>query len=102
MRATWRVNLDTQERNQENKEGGRVLLGTSRAASFLMVPILSTFFFFFLKWTSTDTVKERKVAQSCLSLCNPMDYSLLGSSVHGTFQARILESVAISFCSRSS
>ena len=35
------------------------------------------------------------VAQSCPSLCNPMDYSLSGSSVHGILQARILESVAI-------
>ena len=32
----------------------------------------------------------------CLSLCNPMDCSLPGSSVHGIFQARILEWVAIS------
>ena len=30
-------------------------------------------------------------------LCGPMDYSLLGSSVHGISQARILEWVAISF-----
>ena len=37
------------------------------------------------------------VAQSCLTLCNPMDCSPLGSSVHGVFQARILEQVAISF-----
>ena len=29
-------------------------------------------------------------------LCNPMDYSLPGSSIHGIFQARILERVAIS------
>ena len=29
--------------------------------------------------------------QSCLTLCNPMDYSLSGSSVHGIFLARILE-----------
>ena len=36
-------------------------------------------------------------SQSCLSLCNPMDYSLPGSSVHGIFQARVLEWVAISF-----
>ena len=36
-------------------------------------------------------------AQSCPSLCNPMDYSPPGSSVHGIFQARILEWVAISF-----
>ena len=34
--------------------------------------------------------------QSCLILCNPMDYSLSGFSVHGIFQARILEWVAIS------
>ena len=31
------------------------------------------------------------VAQSCVTLCNPMDYSLPGSSVHGILQARILE-----------
>ena len=37
------------------------------------------------------------VAQSCPTLCNPMDYSLPGSSVHGILQARILEWVAISF-----
>ena len=36
------------------------------------------------------------VAQSCLTLCNPMDCSLPGSSIHGIFQARILEWVAIS------
>ena len=35
--------------------------------------------------------------QSCLTLCNPMDYSPPGSSVHGIFKARILEEVAISF-----
>ena len=38
----------------------------------------------------------RSVAQSCSTLCNPMDYSPPGSSVHGIFQARILEWVAIS------
>ena len=35
-----------------------------------------------------------KLLQSCLTLCNPMDYSLLGSSVHRILQARILEWVA--------
>ena len=35
--------------------------------------------------------------QSCLTLCDPMDCSLLVSSVHGILQARILEWVAISF-----
>ena len=35
-------------------------------------------------------------AQSCLTLCDPVNYSLPGSSVHGILQARILEWVAIS------
>ena len=43
-----------------------------------------------------------EVAQSCLSLCDPMDYSLPGFSVHGISQARILEWVAISFSRGSS
>ena len=38
-----------------------------------------------------------EVAQSCPTLCDPMDCSPSGSSVHGIFQARILESVSISF-----
>ena len=45
--------------------------------------------------------KWSEVAQSCLTLCNPMDCSLPGSSVHGIFQTRILEWVAISFSRRS-
>ena len=36
-------------------------------------------------------------AQSCRTLCNPMDCSLPGSSIHGISQARILEWVAVSF-----
>ena len=40
------------------------------------------------------------VTQSCLTLCNSMDYSLLGSSVHEIFQAEILEWVAISFLTK--
>ena len=40
---------------------------------------------------------ESEVAQSYPTLCNPMDCSLPGSSIHGLFQARILEWVAISF-----
>ena len=39
---------------------------------------------------------------SCLTLCDPMDGSQLGSSVHGIFQARILEWVASSFFRESS
>ena len=40
---------------------------------------------------------EREVAQLCLTLSDPMDYSLPGSSIHGIFQARVLEWGAIAF-----
>ena len=40
---------------------------------------------------------ESEVAQSCLTLSDPMDCSLPGSSVHGIFQARVLERGAIAF-----
>ena len=40
---------------------------------------------------------ESEVAQSCLTLSDPMDCSPPGSSVHGTFQARVLEWGAIAF-----
>ena len=40
--------------------------------------------------------------QSCLTLCNPMDCSPLGSFVHRIFQARILEWVAVPFFKGSS
>ena len=55
-------------------------------------------------WTGTDIgkVKWSEVAQSCPNLCDPMDCSLQGSSVHGIFQARVLEWVAISFSRGSS
>ena len=40
---------------------------------------------------------ESEVAQSCLTLCDPMNCSLSGSSVHGIFQARVPEWVASAF-----
>ena len=40
---------------------------------------------------------EGEVAQSCPTLSDPMDCSLPGSSIHGIFQARVLEWVAIAF-----
>ena len=41
-------------------------------------------------------------AQSCLTLCDPMDWNPPGSSIHGILQARILEWLAISFSRGSS
>ena len=40
---------------------------------------------------------ESEVTQSCPTLCDPMDCSLSGSSVHGIFQVRVLQWVTISF-----
>ena len=45
---------------------------------------------------------ESEVAQSCPTLCDPMDCSPPGSSIHGIFQARVLEWVAIAFSRGSS
>ena len=45
---------------------------------------------------------ESEGAQSCPTLCNPMDCSPPGSSVHGILQARILEWIAIPFSRGSS
>ena len=46
--------------------------------------------------TTTQTMRVL-VAQSCLTLCDPMDCGLPGSSVYGILQARILGWVAIPF-----
>ena len=53
-------------------------------------------------WQSWKWKSESEVALSCPTLCNPLDCSPPGSSVHGIFQARILEWVTISFSRRSS
>ena len=44
-----------------------------------------------------EVKSESEVAQSCLTLSDPMDCSLPGSSIHGIFQARVLEWGAIAF-----
>ena len=51
----------------------------------------------FLHICNQIEAKWREVAQPCLNLCHPMDCSPPGSSIHGIFQARVLEWVAISF-----
>ena len=53
-------------------------------------------------WTIKKAESESEVAQSYPTLCNPMDYRLPGSSLHGILQARILEWVTISFSRGSS
>ena len=48
-------------------------------------------------YTYAAAAAAAKSLQSCPTLCNPMDCSLLGSSVHGILQARILEWVTMPF-----
>ena len=45
---------------------------------------------------------ESEIAQSCLTLRDPMEYGPPGSSVHGIFQARVLEWGAIAFSDTAS
>ena len=53
-------------------------------------------------YVHSSFIPNVKVTQLCLTLCDPMDYSLPGSSVHGILQARILDWGAISFSRGSS
>ena len=55
-----------------------------------------------LPWVYLGYLLDCKCAQSCMTLCNPMDCSLPGSSVLGISQARMLEWVAISYTRVSS
>ena len=65
----------------------------NKKRKYMIVLISWVFLFKFLTYIN---------AQTCLTLCDPMDCSLLGSSVHGIFQARVLEWVGISFSRGSS
>ena len=53
-------------------------------------------------YINCESESEGEVVQSCPTLHDPTDCSLPGPSVHGIFQARVLEWVAISFSRRSS
>ena len=59
---------------------------------------------FFTTWATREAQRcvSVRLLQLCLTLCDPMDYSPLGSSVHGILQARTLEWVAIPFSRESS
>ena len=48
----------------------------------------------------SESERESEVAQSCPTLSDPMDCNLPGSSVHGIFQARVLEWGAIAISKR--
>ena len=54
---------------------------------FVLLTVISGY----LEMNEGVKVKESEVAQSCPTLCDPIDCSLPRSSVHGIFQARVLE-----------
>ena len=56
----------------------------------------------FFYCSSSAAAAAAKSLQSCLTLCDPIDGSPPGSSVHGILQTRILDWVAISFSSSPS
>ena len=66
---------------------------------FFFIYFCPNFYDFF---PSTNPESESEVAQSCPTLGDPMDCSPPGSSIHGIFQVRVLEWVAISFSRVSS
>ena len=65
---------------------------------FIIFGSTESYFIFSIKMG----IREGEVAQSCPTLCDPMNCSLPGSSVHGIFQAIVLEWIAISFSRGSS
>ena len=71
-----------------------------RTRNYIYIYTLLCIFHYVL---SQDThTHTRLVTKSYPTLCDPLDCSPPGSSVHGIFQARVLEWVAISFCRVSS
>ena len=68
---------------------------TAGEIQFRLIFFLNLFFPSFHPSLMSEWVSE--VTQSCLTLCDPTDCSLPGSSLHGILQARVLEWVAISF-----
>ena len=75
---------------------------SSKIWMLLFIFFFHTSYLHFVQQTTSHRVWLVLVSQLCLTLCDPMDHSPPGSSVHGILQARILEWVAISFSGTSS
>ena len=92
LTASWETYMQVKKQqlklDMEQQTGSK--LGKDYVKAVLLSPCL---FKLYAEWS------ESEVAQSCPTLCEPMDCSLPDSSVHGISQARILEWVAISFSS---
>ena len=85
--CTGWISLQSEGLSQESSPISQFKSINSLALRFLYSPTL----------TSIHEVNQSEIAQSCPTLCDPMECSQPGSSLHGIFQARILEWVSISF-----
>ena len=72
-------------------------MGFSRQESWSGVPLGCFYVPAIVNSAAVNTGVKVKVTQLCPTLSDPMDCSLPGSSVHGIFQARVLEWGAIAF-----
>ena len=82
---------------------GSQVLCTAPCLSYLLEPYVWKLLSHIRLFATLRTVQwVSEVAQSCPTLCDPMDCSLQGFCVHGIFQARVLEWVVISFSRESS
>ena len=89
----WRRKWQVLVRIQANWNSYALMMGLWNAVATMENIMVA------LQKINRTTMKVK--AQSCLTLCDPVDCNLPGSSIHGIFQARILEWVAISFSRRS-
>ena len=90
--------MDNQDEKDRFLEKFNSLTLNQEEIEIMKNPIISTE----IEAVIRKKLKKSEVAQSCPSLCDPVDCSLPCSSVHGIFQARVLEWVAISFSRGSS
>ena len=88
--SIWHQKLSQQKQKQ-----------TSRITSKRFIPVSGSEFLKSLEFPKCACVHAKSL-QSCPTLCDPMDCSPPGSSVHGILQARILKWVAIPFSKGSS
>ena len=94
----------TMERGEKKKKFKRIYRTSQniRIINVFLESLLSESFPSLGVTVHLTSLSESEAPQSCLTLCDPLDYSLPGSSVYGILQARILEWVAISFSRASS
>ena len=97
---SWCPNTASRTNKEENTRALMTLItrkGQNPPDCWSNWPLPGLWFQFKVVYETLESESESEVTQSCPTLCDPMDCSPPGSSVHGILQARILEWVSISF-----